>query len=269
MPARRPHSSDRHTAILRTLRRSGNCAVGDLADELRVSRETIRRDIRTLEQEGLLRSVHGGAVLPDFYQGVHEPAFRLRMNSQAEEKQTIAWYVAQQISPGESVVLDSGSTNIYVAYALESVSDLLVITNNVEIARILGSQTGKQVYCCGGHFRADDGAVFGRSAVEFLGQFHVRKAILSIGAISLEDGFLDFSMEEAEFARAALQRADRVIVGADHTKFGRQAPIRVGDFDEVNVVVTERVPPTLFTDELDRFENCQLIVADADEPHSP
>jgi len=257
--ARRPHSSERHTAILRKLRQSGTCAVADLASGLNVSRETIRRDIKALEMEGLVKGVHGGVILPDSYPGPQEPAFRLRMEFQAHAKQQIANQVSGHIQPGDSIVLDSGSTNIYTAYALEGVSDLLVITNNMEIARILGTGNSSQVYLCGGHFRADDGAVFGRAATDFLGQFRVRRAILSIGGISCSDGLLDFAMEEAEFARAAIRRADSVVVVADHTKFGRRAPIRVGGFDQVTTIITDRAPPASFTEHIARFDNCSVV----------
>jgi len=263
MSTRRPHRSERHTAILRKLRQAGNCAVADLAAELDVSRETVRRDTRALEEQGLLKCVHGGAILPDFYEGLHEPAFRERMNFQASEKQAIARQMTEHIRPGDSVILDSGSTNLYVAYALEQVRDLLVITNNMEIARVLGAGNSKQIYLCGGHLRADDGAVFGRSATDFLDQFHVRKAILSVGAISLQDGLIDFSMEEAEFARAAIQRADAVVAVADHTKFGRQAPIRVAPFAEMATIITDCAPPPAFADHVARFDDCSLVYPDA------
>lgn len=261
MARRRPHSSERHNAILTKLRRAGNCSVADIADELGVSRETIRRDIKGLEREGLLRTVHGGAVLPDFYEGLHEPAFRERMRQQADEKQAIAGMVPQHVAPGDSVMLDSGSTNLYAAYALEGVSDLLAITNNTEIARSLGTGGNNQVYLCGGHLRPDDGAVFGRSAVRFVEQFRVRKAILSVGAIAVDDGILDFSMEEAEFAQAIMARADSVVVLADHTKFGRQAPIRVCGLEDVHLILTDRPPPHMFANYLAKFENCQLVHA--------
>lgn len=257
--ARKPHSSERHTTILRKLRQSGTCAVADLAGGLQVSRETIRRDIKTLEMEGLVKGVHGGVILPDSYQGPQEPAFRLRMEFQAQAKQQIANQVLGYIQPGDSIVLDSGSTNIYTAYALEGLNDLLVITNNMEIARILGAGNDRQVYLCGGHFRADDGAVFGRAATDFLEQFRVRRAILSIGGISCTDGLLDFAMEEAEFARAAIRRADSVVVVADHTKFGRQASIRVGSFDQVSTIITDRAPPPSFSEHIAKFENCSVV----------
>ncbi|SDF49665.1 transcriptional regulator, DeoR family [Limimonas halophila] len=269
MTRRRPHSSERHNAILTQLRRTGNCSVADVADELGVSRETVRRDIKVLEREGLLRTVHGGAVLPDFYEALQEPAFRERMRQQAEEKQAIANLIPSHVAAGDSLMLDSGSTNLYVAHALEGINDLLAITNNTEIARTLGTGGNNQVYLCGGHLRPDDGAVFGRSAVRFVEQFRVRKAILSVGAIAVDDGILDFSMEEAEFAQAIMARADSVIVVADHTKFGRQAPIRVCGLEDVHLIITNRPPPHVFANYLSRFENCRLVHAGEPEAHEP
>lgn len=255
------HRAARQSAIMKALASEGSCTVAELTRTLRVSDETIRRDIKAMAERGLVERVHGGVLLPEL---MREPDFRERMRQQAEEKRAIARLVAARITDGDSLMIDSGSTNLYVARVLETRRDLLAVTNNAEIARMLGAGRGNRVYLAGGRLRPDDCAVFGMDAVSFVQQFRARTAILSIGAVHAADGLMDFGMEEAEFAQAVMERSDTVIVAADHTKFGRRAPIRVCGFDEVDALVTDRPPPGVFARRLAEVEGCALVVPEGE-----
>jgi len=224
---------------MKTLGMHGSRTVSGLAEQLAVSDETIRRDIKAMAKKGLVERVHGGAILPDLFR---EADFRKRLGHNAEAKQAIARAVAAQIRNGESLMLDTGSTTTYVARALTDHADLLVVTNCAEIARTLASRNRNQVYLAGGEFRADDGAILGVSAIRFIEQFNVRTAILSMAAISPELGFMDFHLREAEFSRAVMRMARQVMVVADGSKFTIQAPVKVCGFADVDVVVTDRPP---------------------------
>ena len=237
----------RQSAILKAVTARGSCSVAELASELRVSGETIRRDIKAMARDGLVRKVHGGVGRLDL---LWESSFRQRLAANAEAKQAIARLMAAQVGDGDSLVMDTGSTTAYVARELVGRRDLLLVTNCTEIARTLANGSGNRVMLAGGQLRGDDGAVFGAEAVRFVGRFRARLAILSIGAINLKDGFMDFYPEEAEFSRAVIAQADRIFVVADHTKFGRHAPVKVCDFDAVDAVITERPPPALFAQRL-------------------
>ena len=233
----------RQSAILKAVSARGSCGVAELARELQVSGETIRRDIKAMARDGLVRKVHGGVGLPDL---LRESSFRHRLAENAEAKQTIARLMAAQVRNGDSLMMDTGSTTAYVARELAGHRDLLLITNCTEIARTLANGQGNRVMLTGGELRGDDGAVFGAEAVRFVGGFRVALAILSIGAIDPRDGFMDFHPEEAEYSRAVIAQARRVFVVADQSKFGRPAPVKVCGPEAVDVLVTDRAPTPAF-----------------------
>ena len=114
-----------------------------------------------------------------------------------------------------------------------------------------GTNGPTKVYRAGGEFRADGTASFGPAAIGFVERFRVRHAVLSIGAIAADDGFMDFHLNEAEFSRAVIARASRVMVVADRSKFTAQAPVKVGGFAEVDTLITDRPPPAAIAQRLD------------------
>ncbi len=230
----------RQAAILRAVRGRGSASVAELARALDVSDETVRRDLAALVEEGLLVRFHGGVALPTL---PHEPSFGQRMATNAEAKQAIARRAAREVLNGDSVMLDTGSTTAYVGRALVDHRDLLVVTNCVDIARSLATRNGNRVYMAGGELRADDGAALGPSAAAFVSQFRVRLAILSVGAISDALEMMDYDLAEAEFSRVVIDRAERVIVVADASKFGRQGLVRVCDADRIDMLITDSPPP--------------------------
>lgn len=248
MPGSRPSGTDaqagrftsRQLQILRLLTSHRRLTVADLAVRLEVSEESIRRDVRPLSAEGMVRKLHGAVALPE---ATAEPPMPRRMLENLEGKKRIARAVAEQIEDGESLMIDTGSTTIVVAQELAARQGLLVVTNSTEVGRTLAVVPGNQVFLAGGQLRAEDAAVLGASAVGFVQEFAVRTAILSIGAIDPEHGLMDFQAAEAEFCRAVVGQSARVIVVADHTKFGRRGFRRALGFDEVDLVVTDAPPP--------------------------
>jgi len=234
------HATERQSAIVAAVEPGGVAQIGDLATSLGVSDETIRRDVRHLAARGLVRKVHGGVALPD---PLRETAFRQRMGERVEAKRAIGRATAALIAPGESIILDTGTTTAYVAQALADHRDLLVVTNCTDIARSLAAGPGARVYMAGGELRADDGAVLGHQAIRFVEQFHARTAILSVGGLDPALGLMDHHVAEGEFSSAVMARAERAIVVADHAKFERRAPVRFAAFEAIDVLVTDREPP--------------------------
>lgn len=239
------HRPLRQTAILRALKERGSCRIRELADQLQVSGETIRRDIIQMAEQGVILRVHGGASISD---PLHEPSFSQRMTTNAAAKRAIARLAAAEVRNGDTLMLDTGSTTAFVAQALVNHRDLLVVTNSVDIARTLATRNGNRVYMAGGELRADDGAALGPSATDFVAQFHVRTAILSAGAVDVDQGFMDYDLAEAAFSRVVISRAERTIVVADHSKFGRRGLVGVCPLDRVALVITDRQPPAEFSD---------------------
>ncbi len=232
---------NRQNEILAAVKTRGACSIVELAAQLKVSDETIRRNIKPLVHQGLIEKVHGGIVLNQTL--VPELPFEKRMNEHIEQKQLISALVAKIIEDGDSIMLDTGSTTAYVARALGGHRNLSVVTNCTEIARTLAREPSNRVHICGGPLRSDDWATFGSSAISFVRQFHVAFAVLSIGGVNDTGEFVDYHLEEAEFSRAVIQQARKTIVVADHSKFGSSSFVKVCDFEQVDMVVADRPPP--------------------------
>lgn len=213
--------------------------IAEVADRLGISAETARRDIRALVDAGSAVRSHGAVGLAG---QTGEAPFDRRMRENAAAKRAIARAVAAGIGDGASVMLDTGTTTSFIARELLHHRQLTVVTNSSDIARILATVNGNRVYMAGGELRRDSGAALGASALEFIGRFSVEHAVISAGAVDA-GGVMDFDLQEAEFARAVLACGARRIVATDATKFGRRGLIRVTDFAQVDVLVTDRAPP--------------------------
>jgi DeoR family glycerol-3-phosphate regulon repressor len=256
----------RQNEILAAVKTSGACSIVELATRLKVSDETIRRNIKPLVREGLIEKVHGGIVLNQEQEP--EPPFERRMNEQIEEKKLISTLLSEIIKDGDSIMLDTGSTTAYAARALGDHQNLSVVTNCTEIARTLARGPSNRVHICGGALRPDDWATFGSAAINFVRQFHVTYAILSIGGVTETGEFVDYHLEEAEFSRAVIGQARKTIVVADHSKFGSRNFVKVCDFEQVDMVISDRLPPTEMMSMLSQA-GVKLITPDNREIKSP
>ncbi|SFD83914.1 transcriptional regulator, DeoR family [Roseivivax sediminis] len=245
------HKTDRHNAIMTSLRQAGSTSIAELVQKLGVSDETVRRDVKVLESRGLLERVHGAVILAD-HGG--EAAFQKRMAQNAAIKRAIAEAAAREVEDGDAVMIDSGTTTAYVARALLARRNLFVVTNGTEIARTLAGGAGNRVHLPGGEMRSDDYAVFGETSQAFIRNFRAKIAILSIGAIHHDGGYMDFHLQETEMARAMIRQSSKVIVVADRSKFHTQAPVSVCGFADVGTLVTERTPPTPILRQLEQHE---------------
>jgi DeoR family glycerol-3-phosphate regulon repressor len=236
------HSNHREQEILRELRLAGgSCRIGFLAQRLGVSDETIRRNIKALARRALVRKVHGGVLLADHLTLTEQP-FTARMDENAAAKQLLAETAAAMIRDGDSLFLDIGSTTAYVARALRNHRGLYVVTNSVAVANALATRNGNRVFQAGGELRAHDGGAFGLDAIRFIRRFNVQYAILSVGAIDAEAGFMLHDIQEADLSHEAAGRAQTRIVVADAEKFGRRAPITVEDPTAFDFLVTDKAP---------------------------
>lgn len=236
-------SIKRRSDILQAVRASGSCSIAELAARLRVSTETIRRNIPPLIEEGALLRFHGGVMVPE--QG-EEPPFQRRMQVNKDAKWAIATLVRERIADGDSLFLDNGTTSAYVADALAGRSRLTVVTHSAHIAYRLASRNGNRVFMAGGELGGEDAAAFGASAIAFIGQFKLRYALLSVGAVTRAGELADFHLFEAEFSRAAMAQAEETWVIADRSKFGREASVTVCPLAAVDAVVSDGPPPAAF-----------------------
>ncbi len=214
--------------------------IHDLARDMAVSEETIRRDIRPLVEAGELAKRHGSVSV--LAAGAEAP-FERRMREHAAEKRAIARHVAAMIADGDSVMMDTGTTTSMLARELLGKRGLTIVTNSSDVARTLAIVNGNRVVMAGGELNGDNGAAFGRAAIEFIERFNTDFAIISIAAVSAAQGLMDYHLEEAELARAVLRQGRRRLVVTDHTKFSRTALVTVCGFDAFDELITDREPP--------------------------
>lgn len=236
-------SSHRQKEILDALRRAGgSMRVTAIAEALNVTNETVRRNLRTLADGGLVDKTHGGVQLiqPD---AEGELDFLQRFNENTVAKRAIARHVAAMIPDEASLFLDIGSTTAHIADALRDHHRLLVVTNSVYVAYRLAMRNGNRVFMAGGELRSHDGGAFGSDAMAFASSFTTEFAILSSAGITASEGFTLFDLEEARFSRLVMGHAAQRIVAADSSKFGREAPIVIGDPAQVDFLVCEAAPP--------------------------
>lgn len=229
----------RHGAILKLLEGHGSLSVAALAQDLGVSTETVRRDIRALVEAGAAVRVHGAVGLAG---QIGEAPFERRMRENAAAKRAVARALADRIGDGEAIMVDTGTTTSFLARELLGHRRLTVVTNSSDIARTLATVNGNRVFMAGGELRGDSGAALGASALEFIRSFAVQHAIISAGAVDAS-GVMDFDLQEAEFARAVLACGERRIVVTDASKFRRRGVIRVAGFERLDTLVSEAPPP--------------------------
>ncbi|WP_420404512.1 DeoR/GlpR family DNA-binding transcription regulator [Nisaea sp.] len=235
--------SPRQTDILRKARQVGRVEVDDLALQFDVTPQTIRKDLNEICDAGLLQRVHGGAVYPS---GAINYAYDARRSLAADEKRRIGETAAALIPDNSSVILNIGTTTEQVAFALRDRDGLMVITNNINVANILRESASTEVIIAGGLVRRSDGGIVGEATVDFIRQFKVDYAVIGASAIDEDGTVLDYDYREVRVAQEIISHARRTILVADHMKFDRNAPVRIGHLSDIDVLVTDgEVPESL------------------------
>lgn len=230
---------ERHDHIRRKIQAEGKVTATQLADDMGVAVQTIRRDLRVLSGAGLLERVHGGAVLPS---GVRNIDYGDRRALNREAKLRIARRTARMIPDNASLFLNIGTTTEAVAHALQSHRNLMVLTNNLNVANILMSNPSSDVVVAGGSLRRSDGGLVGDLAAIAIDRFKVDFAVLGASAIDLSGDLLDFDPQEVRVSQQVIKAARAAIVVADSSKFSRKAPVKIASLAQVDHFVTDRVP---------------------------
>lgn len=249
--------NERHEKIKQIVLANGFVTIDQLAKEFGVTPQTIRRDINTLSKSGAIQRFHGGAGAASSTENV---AYTERKILCYEEKQRIAKLVALQIPDGASMFINIGTTTEAVAQALVHHKRLRVITNNLNVANILSVNENFEVIVAGGIVRHRDGGLIGQATIDFIQQFRVDYGIIGISGIDTDGTLLDFDYREVRAARAIIDNSRKVFLATDHTKFGRNAMVRLGNIAEIDALFTDQAPPQALVDVMDQTE-VQLFVA--------
>ena len=249
---------ERLTKILQIVQKDGHATINDLARDFAVSGITIRRDLMELDDRGVVRRTHGGAVTPGFY--ALDPPVIQRLNEERECKQAIARAAANLIEEGDSVFIGSGSTAAYVVRNLIHFKHLTVVTNALNVSTELANLSGITVVVLGGMMRHEELSLIGHIAEISLREVALDKVIIGIPAIDIEAGLTNDYLPEVLTDRTILDRAQEVILVADHTKCNRVASAFLAPLSKINTFITDDQTPTDFLEKV-KAQGIKVIVA--------
>lgn len=248
--------SFRQTDILELARQQGKVTVDDLVSRFGVTHQTIRRDLTELAEAGQLDRVHGGAMLPS---GVTNIGYEDRRDLNTDAKSAIAARCASEIPNDCSVFLNIGTSTEAVARALLGHRNLMVITNNINVANILVANPEIEIMVAGGMLRRSDGGLTGAMTREVIEQFKVDIAVIGCSALDHDGDLLDFDIEEVHVSQTILQQARQCFLVADHSKFQRSAPARIASLGEIDSFFTD-LPLTTSLDRLCRDWGTNVVL---------
>jgi DeoR/GlpR family transcriptional regulator of sugar metabolism len=229
----------RQALIIERVREDGGVRVADLARALGVSDMTVRRDLEALHERGLVEKVHGGATAVPGSTLV-EPGFAARSGRQEAEKEAIADAAVRLVGPGTAIGVSAGTTTYALARRLVDVPGLTVVTNSVPVADVLHrGGTGDQTIILTGGVRTPSDALVGPFAVAALQTVHVDLVFMGVHGIDPHSGFTTPNVLEADTDRALVDSGRRLVVVADHTKWGVVGISSIARLDEADALVTD------------------------------
>ena len=236
----------RQSLILQAVRSDGSARVSDLTHRLGVSDMTIRRDLEVLARDGLVEKVHGGAVLPGA-PGRHEQGFETQLVLEGSEKTAIAQAAASMVTPGTAIALAGGTTTFALAQCLLDVPGLTIVTNSLRVTSLFSGMRGPEgaaepMVLTGGVRTVSD-ALVGPIADLTIRSLHFDLLFLGCHGFDPDAGLTTPNLAEAETNRTFIRVARRVVVLADHTKWGLVSLSSFAHLDEVDVLVTDDMLP--------------------------
>ena len=231
------YAAERHQVLVRRARELGRLEVTQVAAELGVTTETIRRDLTALERQGLLHRVHGGAIATDRVE--IEPAVGIREVTHSEEKDRIAKAAVTELGSATTILLDAGTTTARVASMLSDDVELTVVTNSLPIATTLASRSRVTVHLIGGRVRGTTMSAVDRWALATLESVNCDVAVLGTNGFSVDRGLTTPDVAESAVKGAMVKAAARRIVVADSSKYGADSFSRFASLADVDTVVTD------------------------------
>ncbi len=236
--------NERQNKILKILGKNDQTSVNELTEKLNVSSVTIRQDLNFLEAEGLLKRVHGGAVLKD----ADDLTNRLGVNY--EKKLRIAKKVASFVKEGETILIESGSVNVLLARELLKIKKVTIITTNVYIARQFRKNDQANIIILGGIYQHESETLVGKITKSCIDQINIDKAFIGIDGYSKDAGFTIRDLFRAEISSHIIQKAKDVFIVSDSSKFGKTELTNICYPKDIQHVATNNEIDISFQNEL-------------------
>ncbi len=249
-------SLERQEEILEILNRNKSATVEELASELYVSGATIRRDLRSMEKQGLIKRSHGGAM--PFKSSAEESAFAIREQENTSAKRAMANLAVKLIKNGDSVFLDS-STTVGVAIPLfNNFNYLSVTTTGLRNALLLSQINNIKIYIAGGLIQNHSNSITGTDTMDYISRIHADISLISCSGLDLVNGFTDASIEQAKLKQQMRKNSTKVAMLCDSTKFNKTFLCTDFHFDDVDYLITEKTPPIEYVEKI-ATTKCKLI----------
>jgi DeoR/GlpR family transcriptional regulator of sugar metabolism len=252
----------RQSRLADLLAKRGMSDLDSLAGALKVSLSTVRRDVETLESQGLVKRTHGGAIwVGDRDSSPRAYAFDQRIDLRADVKRRIARAAKELVTDGETVLIDGGTTTYHFARELFG-RDLQIVTNSLPIAQLFANDERVELLLTGGLLYPRYGVLLGPMSERALADIHARTLFLSVAAV--EDAQLyNQNLLLAEAEQRMMRQVQQVVLLLDSSKFGQRALAKLCGLDAVHVVVTDPGIDDAHRQQIKRA-GCQLIVAEGD-----
>jgi DeoR family transcriptional regulator, fructose operon transcriptional repressor len=248
-------AEERQQAILEQLRQLGKVTVEELTRMFRVSPPTIRTDLARLEEQGLLRRTHGGAIIVGTT--LYEPPYAERAVLRYVEKQAIARAAVSLVHEGETLILDAGTTCQEIALLLKEFQQLTVVTNSLTTAQTLAENDGIEVLLIGGSVQPHRHATLGALASRFLDPIQCDRAFVAMSGVHPEAGFTVIDFDAAQVKQKMLSKAREAVVVADSSKIGQIAFACVAPVTDAHLLITDG---SIFPDDHDALTAAGLRV---------
>jgi DeoR family transcriptional regulator of aga operon len=230
--------AERHQYILTKLKTEGHVNVLDLCSDLNVSSVTIRKDLKLLEDKQLLFRTHGGGTLSNPYMVDRHVNEKEKIHR--DEKTGIGKAAAGLLEPNDCIIIGSGTTVLSLARHIQPAGSLTVITAALNVAMELNRQPEIEVLVLGGMLRKSSSSATGSYAERILDDFSCSKLFLGVDGIDLEFGLSTTNVMEAQLNRKMITVAQRTIVLADSSKFGKRGFGRICGIEEVDTIITDK-----------------------------
>jgi DeoR/GlpR family transcriptional regulator of sugar metabolism len=250
---------ERQSRLRELLQRRGMSDLDSLAAELRVSQSTVRRDVEALVADGVVRRTHGGVIwVGDANAPTRPYAFDQRMGYQLDAKRAIAKAARNLVRPGETILIDGGTTTFYLAEELLG-QPLQIVTNSLPIANLFTNDEGVELVLTGGVTYPRYGVLLGPTAESVLATIHTQTMFFSVAGV--HDGSLyNQNLLLVQSERRMMEQSQKVVLVVDSEKFGQQALSKLCGIEEIDVVVSDAKLSREYQ-KLVREAGCELILA--------
>lgn len=237
----RKKNKERQAVIAKLLEETDRIGVNELFERLHVSKETIRRDLKEMEEAGIIQRVHGGAVMAESAKGLKEYPLLTREIRNYTEKVRLCKKAAEYIEDGDTIFIDNSSTTLNLVAHINPKYRVTIITNSIRVLleASLEEMSNFSFICLGGILKSRNYSLTGAMTLEQLGNFRPNKAFLSCHGMTLEDGITDGSIYEVDAKQAMIKQAKKTYLLADSSKFGKTGVVLLSQFDSVDYLITD------------------------------